>query len=472
MEDRKRCVVYTRVSTSMQVDGYSLDAQIDRIETYAKLHQMEIVGYYQDAGKSGKSIEGRPDFQKMLSDISEQKMQIDYVLVYKLSRFGRSVSDTLHSLEYMKDFDVNLICVEEGLDTSQTMGKLLITLMSAIAEMERENILEQTMNGRLQKAREGKWNGGFAPYGYKIVNGNLEIAEDEKDAVALIFKKYTETDWGCGKIAKHLNNCGIRKKQRQNGTLKLWSNGMVKSILDNPVYCGKIAYGRRRIKKVKGTQNRYHQERQKDYIVSDGEHKGIVSVEVWEKAQRKRESMKDSSKRIYGTDRANILTGILRCPDCDGPMYSSRNSRKDEKKIRYYYKCRNSSGVTGHPCSFNRQLRQEVIDEQVYEAIVKLVDCEQFADAVSQKMGSEVNVDVLEKEIIFCEKECNSTRLSKSRLEQEMDALSADTPHYNRKREDMSKRLDVLYCHASNYCSHLRQLYRRLNSAFPIYCLS
>ena len=79
----------------------------------------------------------------------------------------------------MQDYGVNLICVEDGIDSSKEAGKLLISIIAAVAEMECENIRVQTMAGREQKAREGKWNGGFAPYGYKLENGELVIAEDE-----------------------------------------------------------------------------------------------------------------------------------------------------------------------------------------------------------------------------------------------------------------------------------------------------
>lgn len=85
----------------------------------------------------------------------------------------------------MQDYGVNLICVEDGIDSSKEAGKLLISIIAAVAEMERENIRVQTMAGREQKAREGKWNGGFAPYGYKLENGELVIAEDEvEEAIA------------------------------------------------------------------------------------------------------------------------------------------------------------------------------------------------------------------------------------------------------------------------------------------------
>ena len=156
-----KCYIYTRVSTSMQVDGYSLDAQKDKLHKYADYQDMIIAGEYSDEGKSGKSVEGRLQFQQMLQDIESGKGNVDFVLVFKLSRFGRNAADVLSSLQRMQDFGVNLICVEDGIDSSKDAGKLMISVLSAVDEIERENILVQTMEGHRQKAREGKWNGGL-----------------------------------------------------------------------------------------------------------------------------------------------------------------------------------------------------------------------------------------------------------------------------------------------------------------------
>ena len=181
-----KCVLYPRVSTEMQIDGFSLDGQRTSLNRFANREEMIVVDIYEDAGKSGKSIEGRPAFKKMLQDI-ENGLQIDYVLVYKLSRFGRNASDILNSLEFIQSYGINLICIEEGIDSSQTSGKLLISVLSAVAEIERENIIEQTMNGRKEKARQGGWNGGFAPYGYYLKDKLLFIQEKEAEAIRLIY---------------------------------------------------------------------------------------------------------------------------------------------------------------------------------------------------------------------------------------------------------------------------------------------
>ena len=150
---KTKCYLYTRVSTSMQVDGYSLDAQRDKLRKYAEYEDMVVAGEYSDEGFSGKNIQGRHEFQRMLQDIQDCKDGVEYVLVFKLSRFGRNAADVLNSLQLMQDFGVNLICVEDGIDSSKDSGKLMISVLSAVAEIERENIRTQAVYKLLLRQR-------------------------------------------------------------------------------------------------------------------------------------------------------------------------------------------------------------------------------------------------------------------------------------------------------------------------------
>ena len=215
MKKKEKCYLYIRVSTAMQVDGYSLDAQKDRLVKFAEFQGMEIIREYCDAGKSGKSIIGRPQFQKMLQDVADDRDGVSYILVFKLSRFGRNAADVLNSLQYIQDYGVNLICVEDGIDSSKDSGKLTITVLSAVAEIERENILVQTMEGRRQKAREGKWNGGQAPFGYLLdsKNSTLIVNPEEAEIVRLIFEKFVHTDLGTDSISKYLEPARVFQKE-------------------------------------------------------------------------------------------------------------------------------------------------------------------------------------------------------------------------------------------------------------------
>ena len=170
--------MYTRVSTAMQIDNYSIEAQRTRIMGQAALEKISIVGEYSDEGHSGKNISGRPAFQEMLADIEARKDKIDYVLVFKLSRFGRNTADAINSLQLLQDYGIELYCVEDNIKSSNAYSKLMFAVMASMAELERENIIAQTMSGRKQKAKLGGWNGGFAPYGYDLVEGELVIRED------------------------------------------------------------------------------------------------------------------------------------------------------------------------------------------------------------------------------------------------------------------------------------------------------
>lgn len=186
-----------------------------------------------------KSITGREVFQKMLNEISLGSVETDYVLVFKLSRFGRNAKDILNSLTYIQRYGVNLICKEDGLNSSTSMGKMMITILGAVAEMERENILAQTMLGREEKAKQGGWNGGFAPYGYEFADGKLNIKEDEADVVKLVFDQFVNGGMGYSTIAGYLNRQGIPRLPSRNSHGRKfvdWSVHQIKRMLDNPVY--------------------------------------------------------------------------------------------------------------------------------------------------------------------------------------------------------------------------------------------
>jgi site-specific DNA recombinase len=444
----KKCYIYTRVSTEMQADGYSLDAQKEKLKKYAQYQEMVIVDEYSDAG-SGKNIADRYDFSRMLSDIKAEKDKIDFVLVFKLSRFGRNAADVLGSLQIMQDYGVNLICVEDGIDSSKDSGKLMISVLSAVAEIERENILIQTMEGRKQKAREGKWNGGFAPYGYKLVEGNLVIAEDEVDVIKVIYNKFTTTNMGINAVASYLNNNGYKKKKRQNGTLDAFSASFVKAVLDNPVYCGKIAYGRRKNEKIQGERNKYHIVKQKEFPIYDGIHEAIVPEEIWQAAQEKRKITGFKYEKKHSLDHANILSGILKCPNCGASMYGNVNRKKKKDGTYYrdyfYYACKHRIKVDGHRCDYRKQWGQSKIDNAVAEIITKLVQNPRFSEAIKQKINSKVDTAELEKQLENLKKEHKQSEGAIKKLGQQLDKLDVFDPSYDRKYEDMQARLDGLY---------------------------
>lgn len=430
----------------MQVDGYSLDAQRDKLRKYAAYEDMVVAGEYSDEGFSGKNIQGRQEFQRMLNDIQDCKDGVSYVLVFKLSRFGRNAADVLNSLQLMQDFGVNLICVEDGIDSSKDAGKLMISVLSAVAEIERENIRTQTMAGREQKAREGKWNGGFAPYGYKLESGNLVIAEDEVEVIRVIYDRYIHTNEGVAGVAKYLNRNGFVKKLRQNNTIPGFSRNFVQDVLDNPVYMGKIAYGRRRTEKRQGTRNEMHVVEQSEFPVYDGQHEAIISEEDWYLAQEKRKINSFKREKVNNPDHAHILSGILKCPCCGKSMYGNiAKAHSKDKKTRYYYYCKNTVTPTGHECSFRLNIEQTEINKFVAKVISAMVSNPRFIEAIQAKIGTAVDTEDMEKQIAVLQGQLKQAFGTKSRLERQMDTLDINDAHYDRKILDLQRRYDEQY---------------------------
>ena len=450
-KERIKVYTYKRVSTAMQIDGYSLDAQRARMKAYADFNDYEIVGEYEDAGKSGKSIEGRMQFRQMMEDVKSGKDNISYVLVFKLSRFGRNAADVLSTLQVMQDFGVNLICVEDGIDSSKDAGKLMISVLSAVAEIERENIRVQTMEGRIQKAREGKWNGGFAPYGYQLVNGKLEINEEEAVAIRTIYDQYVNTDIGSNGISKYLENHGIRKIQRQNGKNPLFDAHLVRLILKNPVYCGKIAYGRRKTEKVHGTRNEYHLVEQENFLLVDGLHEAIIPEDVWNAAQAKLIAQAKKYEHVNKgkNERTHLLSGIVKCPICGAGMYGNKSIKykKDGTKYKdfFYYGCKHRGMQRGHKCDYRKQIREELLDDAVAEVIVKLVSNPHFAAMMQEKINMKVDTTAIDQEITNYEKQLRQDYAIKSKLIEEIDNLNPDDRHYIRRKADLDDRLYRMY---------------------------
>ena len=435
----------------MQIDGYSLEAQRTRMRAFAEFNEYEIAGEYEDAGKSGKSIEGRDEFNHMMEDIKTGKDDVSFVLVFKLSRFGRNAADVLSTLQTMQDFGVNLICVEDGIDSSKDAGKLMISVLSAVAEIERENIRVQTMEGRIQKARDGKWNGGFPPYGYSLKDGVLEINEEEALAIRTIFEQWVSTDIGANGLAKYLENHGIRKIPRHNGKNPLFDAALIRNIIKNPVYCGKIAYGRRKTEKVHGTRNEYKLVEQDDYLVVDGLHEGIVSEEMWNQAQVKMIAQAKKYEHVNKAKdtRTHLLSGLVKCPICGAGMYGNKSikHRKDGTKYKdfFYYGCKHRTMTRGHKCDYKKQVNEDVLDAAVVEVITKLVANPRFASMMQEKINMKVDTTVIDQEITALEKQLKQSYAVKRKTLEEIEALDPDARHYKRLKTDLDDRLYRMY---------------------------
>ena len=448
---RKKIVGYVRVSLEKQVEGYSIDGQVDEIKKTAQFKDFDIKEIYKEEGKSGKSVEGRPEFQRMLKDISESG-DIDYVVVFKLSRFGINILDVLNSLEYIRRYGVELYTIEDGIDTSTASGKLLVPVLGAVAEIERENILAQTMLGRNRKAQAGGWNGGFAPYGYVLVDGKLEVVESQAEQVRKIYSLFLDEGKGYTTIARWLNSHNMKRewtKNSHNRKFDDWTCSMVKTILDNPLYTGRIAYGRRRTRKVKGTKNEYHLEKQDDYILSeDIVHTALVTDEQFEAAKKKRRETGRKGNPKIGRERAHLLSGILKCPDCGSSMFSDKNSWTNADGIyreTFSYTCGHyKRSGKGGSCRRNG-VPAEKVEEEVLSFTKKLLNNPEFAKDIKSRIGQSVDLSELDAEIEIFNKQIAKVEKQIRNVERDIYEIVDEDRYAERKRTALKKQQDKFY---------------------------
>lgn len=182
-----KAVGYVRVSTLDQArEGWSLSAQRRRIRDYCAARGWKLVRIYADEGLSGANGKTRPAFEEMVADVLADG--ISYVVALKLDRLGRSAAQLLNLYERLERKGTALVCVEDSIDTSNPQGRLLRTVLSGVAEFERDIIAQRTRNG-LEAARQAGKRLGAVPFGWSLDEaGRLVRDEHEQSAIELARK--------------------------------------------------------------------------------------------------------------------------------------------------------------------------------------------------------------------------------------------------------------------------------------------
>lgn len=455
---RKKCYIYTRVSTAAQTEGFSLEAQQERLREYAEYRDLDIVGEYCDAGKSGKSIKGRPEFQQMMEDIITQKDAISFVLVFKLSRFGRNAADVVKSMQTLVDYGIDLVSVDDAIDSSTQGGRLTLTILSAVAEIERENITTQFVAGKIQKIKDGKWSGGPVPYGYRSVDRELVQDPEEAEIVRIIYEMYLQDGTGINTISTWLNDNGYRRKE------KPFTAGFVKSILDNPIYCGTVTYGLRANKKDRN--GKVIKPDPKDAVIVKGSHEPVVSEEIWQKVQEKRQQF--AKKKVHDPERISLLSGLVRCPVCGGAMISSVSRKRHPDggtyKPVFYYSCNNNRKSNGRTCSFSRRYNQEKVDGAVYETVTKLQMLPEFREAVLRHTIEADTVEKLEEKLKEDRKQIRKLELHIKHLGEELDGLDVLDETYEDQFDRIQSEIEAGYDEIEEVENDIRSTSKKLEA--------
>ncbi|WP_214482829.1 recombinase family protein [Bacillus sp. SM2101] len=402
MIEIKNVAIYCRVSTEEQAsEGYSISAQLQTLRQYVHLYDWQIAEEYVDEGISGKDIKGRPAMQRMILDVEKDKFQA--VLVWKISRLSRNMLDTLVLLDKFEEFDVKFISYSENFDTGSPIGRLVVQLMASIAEMERNTLSENVKLGMTQRAKEGSWNGGVV-FGYDSIEKELIVNPIEAEIVQLIFTLYIEGK-GLKAIANHLNKTGYRTKRSKH-----FSINSIATILDNPIYNGKIRW-----LQVENWDKKRRRGKNTNPILVNGKHKAIISDELWNivHARRKIKSFKQRQ-----SNEPFLLSSILRCPTCDQGMVPSITTytRKDGTKRKHrYYVCGEFHNKGSAACKANSIKAYDAEDAIIKRIMEFLNDPSGFNKTIENINKDTVQLNVELKEQL----ENTETELKKANVMQD-----------------------------------------------------
>ncbi|MCL1845035.1 MAG: recombinase family protein [Defluviitaleaceae bacterium] len=314
--------IYVRVSTEEQVrEGYSIRAQEEKLQNYAKLKEWNILGIYADEGISAKDIEGRPEVKRLIADVVSGK--INNVLVYKIDRLTRSTKNLIELIDLFNENQCAFNSLCESIDTSSATGRMFLKIVGIFAEFERENLAERVKLGFERKAKEGYSVCTITPsYGYSRSKGTKIQKEEPIEAgiVRRIFNMYLHDDYSMHKIVQILNAEKIPTKKG-----KLWNAKTVKLVLQNPNYIGKV---------------RYACNDAKNYFEAKGQHEAILDEGIFYQVQEKISKI----KKITRTKRPRsgvYFCGVLRCPLCESKLSTKWNYNKS--KVGYpSYRCINA----------------------------------------------------------------------------------------------------------------------------------
>lgn len=444
-----------------QTDSYSLDAQQEKLRNYAEYKNIEIAGEYCDAGKSGKSIKGRPEFQQMMEDIESQKDDVSFVLVFKLSRFGRNAADVLKSLQLLLDYEVDLVSVDDAIDSSTQGGRLTLAILSAVAEIKRENINVQFLAGRMQKLKEGGWPGGPIPYGYHKNGKELIQEPDEADIVKKIYDLYLTEDALATTVVRKLNGEGYYRIIK--GKKRPFTYDFVTTVLDNPFYCGRILYNRR-------TNSKEVNRQKKEVIEVQGNHVPIVSTEQWEQVQEKRKRHSGRCKKVDEPDRISLLSGLVKCPVCGSGMIASKNKSINKNhggyyKTLHYYVCGRSKKQNGMTCKFRHTYNQEKVDAAVLEMVSNLTETSSFRTSVENYFCDKGSVDELTEQLKSFRKQMYHQEQQKRKLGEVLDNLDILSESYDAEYDKIQEEMDGVYDRIEDLETAITGMKRKLDLA-------
>lgn len=333
----ENCIIYSRVSTEKQDNSTA----IEELQRYAKAKNYKVLEVFKDVVTGTKKAEEREEFSKLIEFIETH--QVKHLLIWELSRLGRNLSNILYIIDLLTKKGINVYIDKDGINTlnrdgkKNTMGKLMISILGTLSEIELETFKERSKRGnRANVERGGAGTGLIKAYGYKNIDKKLVIDEDEAKVVRIIFEKYM-AGLGTLQIANYLNNNNYptkynkvfgdriiktKKGIEKKGIMFDWKEGTIYGILKNSIYKGE----RKRNKEIFPTEK-------------------IIEPDVFDQVQVR---LSNNYNKIGNTTKyENILKDVVKCGYCGYNYFMHRRANGNDQaykctSIRYHKNCGNS----------------------------------------------------------------------------------------------------------------------------------
>ena len=360
-EEKKVAGLYIRVSTEDQArEGFSLPEQEKRLRAMCEYKNYDVYDVYEERGISSKTGHYRPEFERLLQDVRDKK--VNTIVILKLDRLTRSVSDWEKILTFLEENDAYLDCANDEINTTNANGKMISRILTSVSQQEIERTSERTKIGLAGAIKVGHIP-HQAPLGYKHEDKKLVIDYATKDVAIRIFNMYHD-GLSYKKISNILNEEKVLDKTN-------WRDSTILNILENPIYKGDFIHGRRTKKPT------YYFD-----VVEP-----LVSKEYWEECQVQQKKNSRSFQRTL----TYLFMQKLKCPKCKRILGGKATTKKNGNSYYYYY-C--------HDCkiSFKESEIEKTIDEYMdsiveYDSIVN----QYFLPMIKQKI--ENPKEELEKEL-------------------------------------------------------------------------
>ncbi|OUO43283.1 recombinase family protein [Flavonifractor sp. An306] len=484
MKEKETAAIYCRLS---QDDGSvgesgSIQTQKTLLTQYCKEHQIEIGGYYCDDGWSGTNFE-RPEFKRMLEDIESEK--INLIIVKDLSRFGREYAQMgLYIEHYFEEKGVRFISVAENIDSKNGIDNLVLPFTNVINSFYARQASTKTKAAHRARVKSGMFIGSRAPFGYqKDPNDRHHLIVDPPaaDVVRDIFQMFAD-GIGYVRMTKILRERGVLNPQayfNQNNPDYYknsdywrkpfdWHATSVRAILNNPVYLGKVVFGR---SKTKGFFDKRRVEAaEEEWVVAENTHEPLITQELWDTVHQ----MMKARRRENGKGEVQPFAGLVKCADCG----SSLNVSYDKKHGRYtgfscwVYKNYGKERCTSHAIGW-KTLNQLVLEDIRRNAIIARTNTGEYMDmliaAKTEKKKTET--DRCRRELKKVDKRIAelSKILTKLYEDAALEKISEEryqamAPGYEREQVVLKEKREEL----TTEIAHSEEIYENIEAFLPV----